>query len=108
METIAIVVIVLIALVLGADRHDRPSRRRGSDEAARSPGPPPSSAPRLGSGDWYFVRSGEAIGPIPASELRLLHRDGHIGARTLVWREGLDGWIPLEELSPPEGDSVAR
>jgi hypothetical protein len=50
---------------------------------------PSSSAPR-----WYFEYEGEPRGPEAQSSLRLRLTRGEIGPETLVWREGLDDWMP--------------
>ena len=45
---------------------------------------------------WFVVRNGESVGPIA-----LIHdvRAGAVSQETLVWREGLDEWVPAGSVS---------
>ena len=38
-------------------------------------------------------------GPVDESTLLELNRSGELKAKSLVWREGLDGWIPFREIA---------
>lgn len=50
--------------------------------------------------EWYYATAdGRRHGPLPASGLQALAADGDIDARTLVWREGLAQWRPLQDLA---------
>ena len=50
--------------------------------------------------DWYYATaSGQRHGPLPAADLRALAAGGTIGAHTLVWREGMAQWRPLQEFA---------
>jgi uncharacterized RDD family membrane protein YckC len=49
------------------------------------------------SSDWYYANTGERVGPVTENEFHSLRQNGLIGPRTLVWREGLTGWLPLSE-----------
>lgn len=82
------------------DRHDRLAGVDTRPEpllsgaAAQAPGGvmpplPASSAPR-----WYFEFEGQPRGPEALSSLRLRLARGEIGPGTLVWREGLEDWMP--------------
>lgn len=42
-------------------------------------------------------------GPCPADELHRLYRERRIGRDTLVWREGLAGWVALERVAAELG-----
>lgn len=49
---------------------------------------------------WYYHDPGEGrAGPCPAEELRRRFRDRRIQGDTLVWREGLEGWVPLAQVA---------
>lgn len=52
--------------------------------------------------DWFYESDGTHRGPVTAMELLILHQEGGLSAESLVWREGLDGWIALasSELGP--------
>lgn len=47
---------------------------------------------------WYYSNAQrERLGPASADDLAQLHRNGQIGADTLVWREGYADWKPWRE-----------
>lgn len=47
--------------------------------------------------DWYYADAdNRRQGPLAAEELARLHGQGRIGPDTLVWREGLAQWEPLQ------------
>jgi hypothetical protein len=55
---------------------------------------------------WYYESNGRPQGPILESELRQLKADGKIEAACLVWREGMDDWMPLEKVGEIASPSV--
>ena len=53
---------------------------------------------------WYYVDiSGRQVGPISVDELRAAIRRGEAGDATLAWREGLDAWTPISQLTTELG-----
>ncbi|PHQ79083.1 MAG: hypothetical protein COB65_13075, partial [Thalassobium sp.] len=46
---------------------------------------------------WYYVVDGARVGPVEESEITRLIDAGTVTAQTLVWREGLDGWVAASE-----------
>lgn len=46
---------------------------------------------------WYYVVDGARVGPVEETEITRLVQAGTITANTLVWREGLDGWVPASD-----------
>jgi uncharacterized RDD family membrane protein YckC len=60
---------------------------------------------------WYYVKDGEATGPIPDDELLSLFDARAISSSTLVWRSGMADWKPASEIVPsiaPRVESVAH
>ena len=63
-------------------------------------------------GIWYYVDANhQRQGPVTPDELALAFRRGTVNRDTLVWREGLPQWAPLEQHlaelpSPPEAPPV--
>ncbi|MFD1299877.1 pilin [Lysobacter gummosus] len=54
--------------------------------------------------NWYYHDPAQGrVGPIDADALRGHFRTGRIGRDTLLWREGLREWQPLERLSAELG-----
>ncbi len=54
--------------------------------------------------DWYFARDRTQHGPVRLSQLQRMVDAGEIGPETLVWRHGLEQWMPgshVEELRFP-------
>ncbi len=47
---------------------------------------------------WYYGENGHQAGPVSESALGILITSGRIGPVTLLWREGLGGWMRLDEL----------
>lgn len=47
---------------------------------------------------WHYSKMGLQQGPVPEDELRRKIRRAEIGSTTLVWREGLADWTPLEQV----------
>jgi hypothetical protein len=47
---------------------------------------------------WYYESNGHPQGPILESELRTLKEEGKISAACLIWKEGMEDWVPLEKV----------
>ena len=48
--------------------------------------------------DWYFIRSGEKVGPINTQQLIALARAKKLLGDDLVWYEGLSDWTPASKI----------
>jgi uncharacterized RDD family membrane protein YckC len=59
------------------------------------------------STSWYYAAGGRQAGPVTEVELDALISSGAVRGDTLVWREGLPDWQPLNVARPPEAQSVA-
>jgi hypothetical protein len=60
--------------------------------------------------NWFYEYNGEQKGPVTESELDSLIAQGVVLPTTLVWRDGLAGWTPLERVrtaSPAGGFTPA-
>lgn len=66
----------------------------------------------MAGSQWYFVKGGKQLGPIPSSGLRRLVRSKEIGPSHLVWKEGLDDWIQAKRVkglfAPPKRKSKRK
>ena len=59
--------------------------------------------------DWYYHAPGEGrVGPLPAATLREYFASGRLRRDSLVWREGMAEWQPLERLAQELGIEPAR
>ncbi len=43
---------------------------------------------------WHYMIGAQQLGPAPTSVMLGMIRSGAITASTMVWRDGLAGWIP--------------
>lgn len=50
--------------------------------------------------NWYYVESGNSVGPIAEDQLMQLIRSAKITPDTLVWHEGMAEWKPCREAGP--------
>ena len=48
--------------------------------------------------EWYYAEDGEQLGPTSSDEIRRLATAGKIEPDDLVWREGMDDWLPAGEI----------
>jgi uncharacterized RDD family membrane protein YckC len=44
--------------------------------------------------EWFYVENGNKVGPVSETDFEGLVRDGKITDDTLVWREGMQNWLP--------------
>ncbi len=47
---------------------------------------------------WFYLLHGEEVGPITTDELKELVRSGKASSTVFVWQEGMESWMPIEEL----------
>ena len=48
--------------------------------------------------DWWYAEKDKKNGPLEQGDLARLIKSGKIGPRTLLWKEGLESWLPLDEI----------
>ncbi len=48
--------------------------------------------------EWYYTRGSKHFGPVPAAELKQLADHGELGPEELVWRKGMEQWIPARRV----------
>lgn len=69
--------------------------------------------------EWYYATGNQPAGPVPEAELTALLRSGKVGPQTLVWAEGMAGWVEArtvpeltgvtpEVLPPPAAGQAER
>jgi len=57
---------------------------------------------------WFFAEgNSQQRGPLPADELIALYRSSRIALDTLVWRDGMAHWQPLESVAAEIGLDIA-
>jgi hypothetical protein len=48
--------------------------------------------------DWHYTSGGKKIGPVPPVELKRLADTGILTPTDLVWREGMQQWVPARAV----------
>ena len=54
--------------------------------------------------DWFYGKEGSQHGPISELEISTLVASGQIDATTVIWREGMTDWLPVNQV--PEFQSA--
>ena len=47
---------------------------------------------------WWYAEHDKKVGPADIDELKRLLETGRIGLKTVLWREGMEAWRPLDEI----------
>ncbi len=47
---------------------------------------------------WFFADQGQSIGPLTPAQVQAQAAAGKLTQKTLVWRAGMSGWSPAEEV----------
>lgn len=47
---------------------------------------------------WWYAEKDKKIGPLEQADLARLIQSGKIGPRTMLWKEGMESWLPLDEI----------
>ena len=77
----------------------------GDAAAISPPNPPATPAERsVRQHLWFYVQDDERQGPVGFGRMRELWEDGVVDAGTLIWREGLEEWLPLAQLTELEDE----
>lgn len=53
----------------------------------------------MSDAQWYYAEDGEQKGPVALAEIQRLVSAKRIQAEDLVWREGMEDWLPLGEVA---------
>ena len=56
---------------------------------------------------WYYHLNGSTVGPVEAPQLQDLVHSQAIGLDTLVWREGMEQWVPYRTSPAAAGGPTA-
>ena len=48
--------------------------------------------------EWFYTRGSKRFGPVSAMELKQLADHGELAAEELVWREGMEQWVPARRV----------
>jgi uncharacterized RDD family membrane protein YckC len=47
---------------------------------------------------WWYAEKDKKAGPLEQGDLALFIQSGTIGPRTMLWKEGMESWLPLDEI----------
>ncbi len=67
---------------------------------------PPASAEQESA--WYLEDNGKPKGPMSLGSLKRYLQSGEYSSSTLVWREGMDDWVPADTVESLIGSSTVR
>ncbi|MEK7950216.1 GYF domain-containing protein [Luteolibacter soli] len=56
---------------------------------------------------WYYGSSAGQTGPVEEHELRTLIASGGVGPETLVWRDGMKDWLPLQSVPELQVNAIS-
>jgi len=56
---------------------------------------------------WYVAEGGRAKGPYPGEKIRELIARGKLPRDVLVWKEGLENWVPVTDTDIAAEDNVS-
>lgn len=56
---------------------------------------------------WWYAEKERRIGPVGPEEIKHLLQRGSITSGTMLWREGMDAWMPLELVDELRGLKAA-
>ena len=48
---------------------------------------------------WYYARAGKQAGPVSPEDLSTLAASGQLSPTDMVWKEGMQTWVPAERLT---------
>ncbi|MEM8882759.1 MAG: DUF4339 domain-containing protein [Planctomycetota bacterium] len=82
------------ALGIDTTRANLPESEPAARVAPGAPPPPPSQTRQ----EWYYLNGDERIGPLALGALKELWSVGDVTPETLVWKDGLQDWLPIRRL----------
>jgi len=56
--------------------------------------------------EWYYERAGAQAGPVTQAAIIEMLGRGEVSSSTLIWRSGLENWVPLGSVISPPPPSV--
>jgi membrane protease subunit (stomatin/prohibitin family) len=66
--------------------------------------PPPSAPPPIPTPvQWHFAESDQSIGPVSGEQIAQGITAGRVQATTLVWTQGMEGWMPARQVAQLAG-----
>ncbi len=57
--------------------------------------------------NWHYQHQGQACGPVDQTHLAALFRNGMLPGDTLVWQQGMAGWLRANMLAEFQADIAA-
>ena len=57
--------------------------------------------------NWHYQHQGQACGPVDQTHLAALFRNGTLPGDTLVWQDGMAGWLRANMLAEFQADIAA-
>ena len=57
---------------------------------------------------WHFQKNGQTVGPLSSAKFKQLAQQGEIQPETLVWKEGLEKWVPARKVQGLLSESTTK
>ena len=48
--------------------------------------------------EWYYSHAGQRLGPVSTDQLKDLAAAGQLGPDDLVWKDGMENWVPAGKV----------
>ena len=48
--------------------------------------------------EWYYLENNQQQGPVSSAQLKQLAADGRLQPDSLIWKEGLEDWVPASRV----------
>ncbi len=94
----------------GKDFHQKnlniPSKK---DTPYLGPLPPPVLTPipsQIPQDNWFIHQNGNQFGPITGQNLQKLVSTNQVSGEALIWREGMQGWVPITQIIDSKNNSL--
>jgi len=52
----------------------------------------------MAASQWYYAKGDRQLGPVTTAELKQLAGSGSLQPDDLIWREGMDDWVPAQNV----------
>ena len=76
-----------------------PTLPEGQAEEKATPAARPQPPPLPQATQWHVSIGGESAGPYPAARIKTLISEGRVTRDSLVWKEGMSGWVRADSVA---------
>ncbi|MFJ2563018.1 SPFH domain-containing protein [Streptomyces sp. NPDC087568] len=91
-----------VGMALGRRMAEGLTPQQPAAAPAPAPAAPPVAPPPLPQQQWFIGAGGAQLGPYDTAALTGLIGAGTLARTTLVWQNGMSGWLPAEQVPEVE------